>query len=186
MTLPSRHRIRNSSPGGPWPRTLPLGHSGSLQYGIFLCELRRNMFFFETWMPERGSNPRSLIFQAVSIPHYTDQGPRPSLCTTSCCIIDVRPALQSWILVCAYVTAKIQLIPSTCSVCWYREPGADIWFLNQRSHFLNIYNIYTELDSRKSLRPLEKICVGLTWVYVRLSKAWVKKKTLLVLKSDEI
>ena len=29
MTLPSRHRIRNSNPGGLRPRTLPLGHGGS-------------------------------------------------------------------------------------------------------------------------------------------------------------
>ena len=31
MTLPSRHRIRNSSPGGLRPITLPLGHGGSTQ-----------------------------------------------------------------------------------------------------------------------------------------------------------
>ena len=29
MTLPSRHRIRNSSPGGLRPSTLPLDHGGS-------------------------------------------------------------------------------------------------------------------------------------------------------------
>ena len=28
MTLSSRHRIRNSSPGGLRPSTLPLGHGG--------------------------------------------------------------------------------------------------------------------------------------------------------------
>ena len=28
MTLPSRHRIRNSNPGGRRPSTLPLGHGG--------------------------------------------------------------------------------------------------------------------------------------------------------------
>ena len=32
MTLPSRHRIRNSNPGGLRPSTLPLGHRVSLQY----------------------------------------------------------------------------------------------------------------------------------------------------------
>ena len=32
MTLPSRHRIRNSSPGGLRPSTLPFGHGGSPQY----------------------------------------------------------------------------------------------------------------------------------------------------------
>ena len=34
MTLSSRHRIRNSSPGGLRPSTLPLGHGGSLQYWL--------------------------------------------------------------------------------------------------------------------------------------------------------
>ena len=32
MTLPSRHRIRNSYPGGLRPSTLPLGYGGSPQY----------------------------------------------------------------------------------------------------------------------------------------------------------
>ena len=32
MTLSSRHRVRNSSPGGLRPSTLPLGHVGSPQY----------------------------------------------------------------------------------------------------------------------------------------------------------
>ena len=32
MTLSSRHRIRNSSPGGLRTSTLPLGHGGSPQY----------------------------------------------------------------------------------------------------------------------------------------------------------
>ena len=35
MTLPSRHRFRNSSPGVLRPSTLPFGHRGSPQYWIF-------------------------------------------------------------------------------------------------------------------------------------------------------
>ena len=34
MTLSSRHRIRNSNPGGLRPSTLPLGHGGSPQYRL--------------------------------------------------------------------------------------------------------------------------------------------------------
>ena len=34
ITLSSRHRIRNSSPGGLRPSTLPLGHGGSPQYWL--------------------------------------------------------------------------------------------------------------------------------------------------------
>ena len=32
LTLPSRHRIRHSNPGGLSPSTLPLGHEGYPQY----------------------------------------------------------------------------------------------------------------------------------------------------------
>ena len=39
MTLPSRHRIRNSSPGGLRPSTLPLGHWRSPQ-NIFFTSKR--------------------------------------------------------------------------------------------------------------------------------------------------
>ena len=38
MTLSSRHRIRNSSPGGLRPSTLPLGHGGSPQTGKGLTD----------------------------------------------------------------------------------------------------------------------------------------------------
>ena len=37
MTLSSRHRIRNSIPGGLRPSTLPLGHGGSPRYVVVQC-----------------------------------------------------------------------------------------------------------------------------------------------------
>ena len=40
MTLPSRHRIRNSSSGDRRPSTLPLGNGG-----FFTSELERNILF---------------------------------------------------------------------------------------------------------------------------------------------
>ena len=45
MTLSSRHRIRNSSPGGLRPSTLPLGHGGYPQYS-FTRGWGRNIFCF--------------------------------------------------------------------------------------------------------------------------------------------
>ena len=45
VTLPSRHMIRNSSPGRLTPSTLPLGHGGSSQYWIFTSERGRNILF---------------------------------------------------------------------------------------------------------------------------------------------
>ena len=43
MTLPSRHRIRNSSPDDLRLSTLPLGHGGPPQY-LIMSERRRNIF----------------------------------------------------------------------------------------------------------------------------------------------
>ena len=67
MTLPCRHRIGNSSPGGLRPSTLSLGHRGSQQYWIFTNERGRNTSFLETWRLEWGSHPRSPTFQAGSL-----------------------------------------------------------------------------------------------------------------------
>ena len=45
MTLSSRHRIRNSNPGGLKPSSLLLDHGGSPQYLIFTGERGRNIWF---------------------------------------------------------------------------------------------------------------------------------------------
>ena len=45
MTLPFRHMIRNSNPGGLSPSTLTLGHGGSSQYCIITSERGRNILF---------------------------------------------------------------------------------------------------------------------------------------------
>ena len=44
MTLSSRHRIRNSSPGGLRPSTLPLGHGGSPQYWLSHVDGEETLF----------------------------------------------------------------------------------------------------------------------------------------------
>ena len=59
MTLSSRHRIRNSSPGGLRPNTLPLGHRGSPQYS--LSHVDEEETFFVSFKPPRpGTEPRTL------------------------------------------------------------------------------------------------------------------------------
>ena len=57
MTLPSRHRIRNSSPGGLRPSTLPLGHGSSPQYYFFMSERGRNMLFLWNLKARVGFEP---------------------------------------------------------------------------------------------------------------------------------
>ena len=69
MTLPSRHRIRNSDPGGLRPSTLDLGHGGCPQYWNFTSERGINFCFFECRSEER--TPRSPTFQAGSSTQYT-------------------------------------------------------------------------------------------------------------------
>ena len=63
MTLSSRHRIQNSSPGGLRPSTLPLGHGGSphtagawpyrvlsISYSVYVVILGVCLSFNSHWM----------------------------------------------------------------------------------------------------------------------------------------
>ena len=45
MTLPSRHRIWNSNPGGLRSETLPLGHGGSPQYWVLRVDGEETCLF---------------------------------------------------------------------------------------------------------------------------------------------
>ena len=56
MTLFSRHRIRNSSPGGLRPSTLPLGHGGSPQYWLSHVD-GEETFLFLSNRRDREPNP---------------------------------------------------------------------------------------------------------------------------------
>ena len=64
MILSSRHRIRNSSPGGLRPSTLPLGHGGSPQY--WLSHVDGEETFLVSFKPPRPrTEPRTLTWKAV-------------------------------------------------------------------------------------------------------------------------
>ena len=56
MTLPSRHRIRNSNPRGLRPSTLPLGHGGSTQYWVLGVD-GEETFLFLSNRRDRGTSP---------------------------------------------------------------------------------------------------------------------------------
>ena len=80
MTLSSRHRIRNSSPGGLRPSTLPLGHGGSPQY--WLSHVDGEETIFVSFKPPRpGTEPRTLTWKAAVL--TTTLGPPPSLSSTT-------------------------------------------------------------------------------------------------------
>ena len=64
MTLSSRHRIRNSSPGGLRPSTLLLGHGGSPQYWLSHVDGEETIFVsFKP--PSPGTEPRTLAWKAA-------------------------------------------------------------------------------------------------------------------------
>ena len=95
ISLSSRHRIRNSSPGGLRQSTLPLGHGGSPQYG--LSHVDGEETFFVSFKPPRpGTEPRTLAWKAAVL--ATTLGPPPSKATskhdtlTQCCL-NVGPAI---------------------------------------------------------------------------------------------
>ena len=48
MTLPSRHKIRNSNPRGMRPSTLTLSHGGSPQYEFHDWMENKRFCFFQT------------------------------------------------------------------------------------------------------------------------------------------
>ena len=59
MTLASRHRFRNSSPGGPRPSTLLFVTEAPHNTESLRVSSKETFCFFETWMPERRTNPPS-------------------------------------------------------------------------------------------------------------------------------
>ena len=79
MTLSSRHRIRNSSPGGLRPSALPLGHGGSPQY--WLSHVDGEETFLVSFKPPRpGTEPRTLAWKAAVL--TTTLGPPPYVTET--------------------------------------------------------------------------------------------------------
>ena len=74
MTLSSRHRIRNSSPGGLRSSTLPLGHGGSPQYWLLHVD-GEETFFVSFKPPKPGTEPRTLAWKWAVL--TTTLGPPP-------------------------------------------------------------------------------------------------------------
>ena len=68
MTLSSRHRIRNSSPGGLRPSTLPLGHGGSPQDWLSHVDGKETFCFFQT--AETGNRAPSSGVKGSGANHY--------------------------------------------------------------------------------------------------------------------
>ena len=68
MTLSSIHRIRNSSPGGLRPSTLPLGHGGSHNTDFHTWMGKKHFCFFQT--AETGNQTRNSGVKGSGANHY--------------------------------------------------------------------------------------------------------------------
>ena len=105
MTLSSRHRIRNSSPGGLRPSTLPLGHGGSPQY--WLSHVGGEETLFVSFKPPRpGTEPRTLAWKAAVL--TTTLGPPPTSVSTRHIL---GTTMEIW------VTRPVTVGPY-CYPCW--------------------------------------------------------------------
>ena len=67
MTLSSRHRIWNSSPGGLRPSTLPLGHGGSPQYWLSHVDGEETFLFLSN---RRDREPNPELVKGSGANHY--------------------------------------------------------------------------------------------------------------------
>ena len=91
MTLSSRHKIRNSSPGGLRPSTLPLGHGGSPQYWLSHVD-GEETFFVSSKPPRPGTEPRTLAWKAAVL--TTTLGHPPGRCCKCCNICGLVSAAR--------------------------------------------------------------------------------------------
>ena len=76
MTLPSRHRIRNSKPGGLRPSTLPLGHRGSPQCRVLGVDGEETFCFFQT--AETGKRTLNSSGKGSGVNHHP-RAPAPAV-----------------------------------------------------------------------------------------------------------
>ena len=142
MTLPFRHRIRDSSPCSLRSSSLPLCDGGSSQYLIFMSG-KETFCFFETWRPECGSNSRSATFQAGSFKHW-NRGPAGQ---------------RRWLVISGWAyfsylflpTARYVPSPSTAKVSFYRPwPSRQLtrkqFFLR---YFTQLFQTISQLRQRK-------------------------------------
>ena len=89
MTLSSRHRIRNSSPGGLRPSTLPLGHGGSPQYWLSHVDGEETFLFL--WnRRDRDGRPRKCL-------HIINEPIKPAIFTFLFCTEEKWERLWLWL-----------------------------------------------------------------------------------------
>ena len=92
MTLPSRHGIRNSNPGGLRSSTLPLGQGGSPQYWIITSERERNILFLWNLKARVGFEPAISDFLQAGRFNHCIRTPKKKIITMQ---LDTLPSMSS-------------------------------------------------------------------------------------------
>ena len=117
MILSSRHRIRNSSPGGLRSSTLPLGHGGSPQY--WLSHVAGEKTYFVSFKPPRpGTEPRTLTWKAAVL--TTTLGPPPCWHTSPSGVVRIFKfkididRIQNMNTVVSYRASYLYIVHSFC------------------------------------------------------------------------
>ena len=151
MTLFSRHRTRNSSPGGLRPSTLPLGHGGSPQYWLSHVD-GEETFFVSFKPPSPGTEPQTLAWKAAVL--TTTLGPPPSFeikiehtqetqdietmlgqCWAD--VVDIGPTLtQHWFNVSCLLSSPGFGLPSVAILPWFYRKRREAIFTHSLTHSL--------------------------------------------------
>ena len=139
MTLSSRHRIRNSSPGGLRPNTLPLGHGGSPQY--WLSHVDGGETFFVSFKPPRpGTEPEPNYPRAPALLQKSKQHQRILQCMVLIVALNIAGALPVGL------------------TTWILNTGGDLVFINNLyidgGHLDNQFR--EQSDLRYSRPPIQK------------------------------
>ena len=166
MTLPSRHRIRALA---VWGRARYFSVTEAPTNIEYLRVSGEETFcFFENWMPERGSKPRSPTFQAGSFNHCTSPHPlpRPAVCERT------FPSTKLWPNVVLMLTDRLRRLPSIKTTwkptqCFYSKLKL---FLAAR--FTTVGDNYLDLSNVRQISC--QSCHSGTY----FTQKWVNKKVL--------
>ena len=110
MTLSSRHRIRNSTPGGLRPSTLPLGHRGSHNTDFHTWMGKKHLCLFQT--AERAPNSGVKGSGANHYPRTPALYVKQRGCLSTCLIPRVIPSLVVTLAVSASSPSKMADVKS--------------------------------------------------------------------------
>ena len=132
LTLSSRHRIRNSSPGGLRPSTLPLGHGGSPQYWLSHVD-GEETFLFLSNRRDREPNPELYRCDNHSEPaQYTS----PILIQCWANVVENESTLDQH-------RANVLCLLDWCETTWHHCSVNDMTNFTSLNHIVGMWSLNT-------------------------------------------